>query len=196
MKNKDKIKREALYLFAENGFDKTGIRDIAQKVGIRESAIYNHYKSKTEIFLALLDDAKNRLTATRYIDDEMLEKLANPQEFLEILTERIIRAWSDAEDKAYTKLLIQSKFNSSVKSDFKFDELFSNLRKLLEIIFTQLKTYGFVKDLPVKFLVESYISPLIVIKLKFLINDFFDYEHVLTEARENTKFFWEQIRTK
>ncbi len=196
MKNKDKIKREALYLFAENGFDKTGIRDIAQKVGIRESAIYNHYKSKTEIFLALLDDAKNRLTATRYIDDEMLEKLANPQEFLEILTERIIRAWSDAEDKAYTKLLIQSKFNSSVKSDFKFDELFSSLRKLLEIIFAQLKTYGFVKDLPVKFLVESYISPLIVIKLKFLINDFFDYEHVLTEAKENTKFFWEQIRTK
>ncbi len=196
MKNKDKIKREALYLFAENGFDKTGIRDIAQKVGIRESAIYNHYKSKTEIFLALLDDAKNRLTATRYIDDEMLEKLANPQEFLEILTERIIRAWSDAEDKAYTKLLIQSKFNSSVKSDFKFDELFSSLRKLVEIIFTQLKTYGFVKDLPVKFLVESYISPLIVIKLKFLINDFFDYEHVLTEAKENTKFFWEQIRTK
>ena len=196
MKNKDKIKREALYLFAENGFDKTGIRDIAQKVGIRESAIYNHYKSKTEIFNALLDDAKNRLTATRYIDDEMLEKLANPQEFLEILTERIIRAWSDAEDKAYTKLLIQSKFNSSVKSDFKFDELFSSLRKLLEIIFAQLKTYGFVKDLPVKFLVESYISPLIVIKLKFLINDFFDYEHVLTEAKENTKFFWEQIRTK
>ncbi len=196
MKNKDKIKREALYLFAEKGFDKTGIRDIAQKVGIRESAIYNHYKSKTEIFLALLDDAKNRLTATRYIDDEMLEKLANPQEFLEILTERIIRAWSDAEDKAYTKLLIQSKFNSSVKSDFKFDELFSSLRKLLEIIFAQLKTYGFVKDLPVKFLVESYISPLIVIKLKFLINDFFDYEHVLTEAKENTKFFWEQIRTK
>ncbi len=196
MKNKDKIKREALYLFAENGFDKTGIRDIAQKVGIRESAIYNHYKSKTEIFNALLEDAKNRLTATRYIDDEMLEKLANPQEFLEILTERIIRAWSDAEDKAYTKLLIQSKFNSSVKSDFKFDELFSSLRKLVEIIFAQLKTYGFVKDLPVKFLVESYISPLIVIKLKFLINDFFDYEHVLTEARENTKFFWEQIRTK
>ena len=196
MKNKDKIKREALYLFAENGFDKTGIRDIAQKVGIRESAIYNHYKSKTEIFNALLEDAKNRLTATRYIDDEMLEKLANPQEFLEILTERIIRAWSDAEDKAYTKLLIQSKFNSSVKSDFKFDELFSSLRKLLEIIFAQLKTYGFVKDLPVKFLVESYISPLIVIKLKFLINDFFDYEHVLTEAKENTKFFWEQIRTK
>ncbi len=194
MKNKDKIKREALYLFAENGFDKTGIRDIAKKVGIRESAIYNHYKSKTEIFLALLDDAKNRLTATRYIDDEMLEKLANPQEFLEILTERIIRAWSDAEDKAYTKLLIQSKFNSSVKSDFKFDELFSSLRKLVEIIFTQLKTYGFVKDLPVKFLVESYISPLIVIKLKFLINDFFDYEHVLTEALTNTKFFWELIK--
>ena len=194
MNNKEKIVRESLYLFAENGFDKTSVRDIAKRVGIRESAIYNHYKSKREIFDVLLYEAKKRLAASRYVDDDLLELLPKPDIFFDKLTKRIVTLWSDTEDKAYTKLLIQARFNSSVRFDFKLEDLFSNLRKLLKIVFTELKNYGYTRDLPIEFLVDEFISPLIVLKFRFLINDFFDYEQVLTYAQNYSRAFWKQIK--
>jgi AcrR family transcriptional regulator len=194
MNNKEKIKREALYLFAEKGFDKTSVREIAKKVGIRESAIYNHYKSKTDIFLALVSDAQKRLSVARFVDDELMNRLNDPEKFLTALAERIIKTWCKKEDKAYTKLLIQAKFNSSLKFEFKLEDLFANLRKLLEIIFDALKNYGYVKNYPTEFLTDEFLSPLIVLKFRFLINDFFDYEQVLIYAREYVEIFWRQIK--
>jgi TetR/AcrR family transcriptional regulator, biofilm operon repressor len=43
----------ALTLFGERGFFGTSIRDIAGAVGITESAIYNYFPGKTELFEAL-----------------------------------------------------------------------------------------------------------------------------------------------
>ena len=45
MKTKDKILIEALSLFSVSGFSGVSVRDIAKAVGIRESAIYKHYKN-------------------------------------------------------------------------------------------------------------------------------------------------------
>src|SRR5215467_9520148 len=47
------ILEAALNLFAERGFFGTSIRDIAGAVGITESAIYNYFPGKTELFEAL-----------------------------------------------------------------------------------------------------------------------------------------------
>ena len=49
MKTKDKILIEALSLFSVSGFSGVSVRDIAKAVGIRESAIYKHYKNKQEL---------------------------------------------------------------------------------------------------------------------------------------------------
>ena len=45
---------ESLNLFSIKGFDAVSIRDIAKVVGIKESSIYNHYKSKQDIFDCIL----------------------------------------------------------------------------------------------------------------------------------------------
>lgn len=46
---REKIFDAAVDLFAERGYDGVSIRDIAAAVGIKESSIYKHYKSKEEI---------------------------------------------------------------------------------------------------------------------------------------------------
>jgi hypothetical protein len=114
--------------------------------------------------------------------------------FFRELTKRIIDIWSASEDKAYTKLLIQAKFNSSMKFDFKFQDLFDNIRKVLNVVFTALKDYSYVKDFPTEYLVDEYLSPLIVLKFRFLINDFFDYQQVQKYATTFVGTFWEQIK--
>ena len=49
MDTKNLILTTALDLFSEKGFDGVSVRDIAKQVGVRESALYKHFKSKQEI---------------------------------------------------------------------------------------------------------------------------------------------------
>jgi AcrR family transcriptional regulator len=44
----------ALKLFADNGYFGTSLRDIAGRVGIRESALYNYFPGKEALFEALM----------------------------------------------------------------------------------------------------------------------------------------------
>jgi AcrR family transcriptional regulator len=48
-------------LFAEKGYDRTSIRDIAKAVGITESAVYRHYESKDAILQAIFDQLVNQV---------------------------------------------------------------------------------------------------------------------------------------
>lgn len=50
MKTKDRIVEEALTLFSVKGFKGTSVKNIADAVGIKDSSLYKHFKSKQEIF--------------------------------------------------------------------------------------------------------------------------------------------------
>ncbi|MDT8339562.1 MAG: TetR/AcrR family transcriptional regulator, partial [Sulfurimonas sp.] len=50
---KQKIIKASSTLFSEHGYKATSVRKIASAVGIRESALYNHFKNKEEIFLCV-----------------------------------------------------------------------------------------------------------------------------------------------
>lgn len=50
---KEKIVKVASTLFSNNGYKATSVRKIAAEVGIRESALYNHFKNKEAIFLEI-----------------------------------------------------------------------------------------------------------------------------------------------
>lgn len=53
--NKEKIFNISIDLFSQYGYDGVSIRQIAKKVGIKESSIYNHYKSKEKILESILE---------------------------------------------------------------------------------------------------------------------------------------------
>lgn len=53
--NKDKIFDVSIDLFSQYGYDGVSVRQIAQTVGIRESSIYNHYKSKEAILDSIFE---------------------------------------------------------------------------------------------------------------------------------------------
>lgn len=52
---KKNVFESAISLFVSKGFDNVSIRDIASAVGIRQSTIYNHFKSKQEILDTIYD---------------------------------------------------------------------------------------------------------------------------------------------
>lgn len=59
MNTKQKILQEALSLFSEKGYNAVYVRDIADAVGIKAPSLYKHYKSKQDIFNAILEEIKN-----------------------------------------------------------------------------------------------------------------------------------------
>ncbi|MEZ5998976.1 MAG: TetR/AcrR family transcriptional regulator [Hyphomonas sp.] len=56
-----KIERAALKLFIHEGVDAATTREIAEKAGVSEGALYRHYKGKDELALSLFMETHNRL---------------------------------------------------------------------------------------------------------------------------------------
>lgn len=63
MNTKQRILDEALTLFAEKGYGNVYVGQIAEAVGIKAPSLYKHYKSKQDIFNAILDEMKSRYDA-------------------------------------------------------------------------------------------------------------------------------------
>lgn len=79
---KDKIFDTALDLFSKKGYNSVSVRTIASEVGIKESSIYNHYSSKKDILMSILNYFEEYFKGNP-LDDENIRKLLeeNPEEF-------------------------------------------------------------------------------------------------------------------
>jgi AcrR family transcriptional regulator len=51
-----RVQEVALELFAEQGYEKTSLREIAERLGVTKAALYYHFKSKEDIVHSFTDD--------------------------------------------------------------------------------------------------------------------------------------------
>jgi AcrR family transcriptional regulator len=61
LNNREAILNAAREVFAELGYGATTVRDIIRKTGLASGTFYNYYKSKEEVFEALMDDGMRRI---------------------------------------------------------------------------------------------------------------------------------------
>lgn len=54
--NRRRLKAAALGLFAEKGYDRTSIDEIARRADVAVGGVYLHFRSKRQLLLALMDD--------------------------------------------------------------------------------------------------------------------------------------------
>jgi AcrR family transcriptional regulator len=52
---REKIQAVALELFAEHGYEKTSLREIAERLDVTKAALYYHFKTKEDIAVSLFD---------------------------------------------------------------------------------------------------------------------------------------------
>lgn len=57
---KDSIIYQALTLFSDKGYEGVSMRDIAGAVGIKAASLYNHFKSKEDIFDSIIEEMSKR----------------------------------------------------------------------------------------------------------------------------------------
>jgi AcrR family transcriptional regulator len=58
-----RIQQVALELFAEHGYDKTSLREIAERLDVTKAALYYHFKSKEDIVRSLVEDYFGQIDA-------------------------------------------------------------------------------------------------------------------------------------
>jgi AcrR family transcriptional regulator len=96
---RERILEVALELFSEQGYDKTSLRDIAERVGTTKAALYYHFARKEDILLELhlqlhalshealeelasLDSWQAKVDAWPRLVDELISKVADKRELI------------------------------------------------------------------------------------------------------------------
>jgi len=74
---KEKLKKAALAAFAQKGYEGATMQEIAEAVGINKASIYNHYKGKEDLYLAVYQDV-----ASKY--EKLLKRMIRDSENMEI----------------------------------------------------------------------------------------------------------------
>ncbi len=93
---KDKIIQEALRLFSLKGFLNTSIDDILSAAGASKGGLYNHFKSKDELFEAVLIRARG-IWQAKVLKD--LDKLHSPLAKIRLFLDNYQRLYlKDAEN--------------------------------------------------------------------------------------------------
>jgi len=60
---RSRVQKVALELFAEQGYEKTSLREIAERLGVTKAALYYHFRSKEDIVHSFTDDHFARIDA-------------------------------------------------------------------------------------------------------------------------------------
>ncbi len=58
---RERIKAVALELFTEQGYEKTSLREIAERLDVTKAALYYHFKSKDEIVSSFVEDRLDQM---------------------------------------------------------------------------------------------------------------------------------------
>lgn len=196
---KERIKDEALNLFSQYGFAGGSVRDIGQKAGVRESALYNYFPSKKGILNELIKDAKNHSIGVELITDELLEKLNRPKIFIESFVKVLLKEWESEKQKKYLKLVLIEQFRSENlkgenKSNISIDLLIEETIKIWEMIFTQMYNYKFIKKQDPSILAKEFVYPLFMLRLQHLTEKKTNWDLLNKKSDEHINYFWNSIK--
>ncbi|HEX5403338.1 MAG TPA: TetR/AcrR family transcriptional regulator [Pseudonocardiaceae bacterium] len=120
---KSRIQAIALELFAEQGYEKTSLREIAERLGVTKAALYYHFKTKEDIVASLFDDFLSHV-------DEITEWARN-QVVDEASRKEVVRRYAQMLNGPGEAVIQFVHGNQSAVRDLKdSDHLFERFREL------------------------------------------------------------------
>ncbi|MFH8465535.1 TetR/AcrR family transcriptional regulator [Streptomyces sp. NPDC017991] len=123
---RQRIQDVAVELFAEQGYEKTSLREIAERLDVTKAALYYHFKTKEDILISLFEDLTRPMDELIEWGKDQPRSLDTKQELLR----RYSRALTDA-----TPLFRFMQENQATVRELSIGESFKDrMVKLLDII--------------------------------------------------------------
>ena len=192
---KSKILKVATILFSELGYKGASVRKIASAVGIRESALYNHYKNKEEIFLEV---AKGIFSSPFSINEEEIKELAlKGKLFLSKFTMQYkMLTFDKANENMFRLLMIELMQNRDLREQFQSEFHEKNIKLLSEGFFIMMQN-GLIKSSDPMMISYEFLSTLFYIRLQVTLMRFdaLSTNSLATQFEKHVEFFWESIRS-
>ncbi|MBW2575023.1 MAG: TetR/AcrR family transcriptional regulator [Deltaproteobacteria bacterium] len=101
---RQEIIRAAMQVFSRNGFSGSTTRKIAERAGISEAMIYNHFRSKKDLYAAIIDE-KLQEGEPLYYPLVAMKNKDEPRVFAAIVSNYLRR---HSEDTTFLRLLLFS----------------------------------------------------------------------------------------
>jgi AcrR family transcriptional regulator len=124
---RERIQQVALDLFVEQGYEKTSLREIAEKLDVTKAALYYHFRTKEDIITGLFEDLAGTM-------DEILAWVRE-QEDQRTAREELLRRLATVIEGKFGPLLRFLQENQPAMKQFQDrNPLVSRVTELFEII--------------------------------------------------------------
>lgn len=186
---KEKIFEVSIDLFSQKGFDAVSVREIARNVGIRESSIYNHYKSKETILDAIFQYFREELTKMRPPGASNIEKL-NPDIFKERVHRTHALFRTPPMEKIF-KILINELFKNEKAREIVLHDLIQEPHKFTEKVLDSMNQRDIIQPIDPKIMAVEFQYPISSLFLEYLIlkSNNLDTKNVETWLKNHVDFF-------
>lgn len=150
--------RAALDLFAQKGYFGTSLRDIAAAVGVRESALYNYFASKEQLFEALIASAsEERVEAFAALTDA---PITDARLLLERLVLAALEMFRRPSQEQLFRILLADGVRLTRSGRIDLMERLSTGRALMRDLMLRLMREGWLEPADPDILIMAFTGPL------------------------------------
>jgi len=192
---KDLILKASMELFSEYGYKAASVRKIAAKVGIRESALYNHFTNKEEIFKAVVATLFSTPTSPSQSDKSIAERAKGGKKFLfSFIVGYKLMSFDAKNERLFRILMIELLQNKTIRESFKSEFHNNNIKMLSEAFFVMMQD-GLIRSGDPMLMANEFMSPLFYLRLQvtLLKIDGEPTTALSTQFEKHLDFFWESI---
>ena len=150
----------ALDLFADKGFFGTSLRDVATKVGVRESALYNYFPGKDALFEALL--AAHHESKAELLAPLLEEPIADARAMLLQLAYGMLESFVEPREQKLFRILMSDGIRLAKVGRINLPERMGHRRQRLNDLIRRLIKDGWLRRGDVNVLGLAFVSPLVV----------------------------------
>ena len=133
--SKEQILEAAMKVFVKKGYSQTRMEDIAELSGLSKGAIYHHYDSKKNLFLALIDYWEEYFFFKVFFNKDVKSKKA--EDLLRDMATDIIETFKSSKYILLAELEFWSLANHDEDVRAKTEALYMKLMKLIRSIISK-----------------------------------------------------------
>lgn len=179
-------------LFARNGYDGVSMREIAKKVGIKESSLYNHFESKSDILETLFDEFIKFVPDTRPSDEEIdnMLMIMEPEEVFKSILFHVGKSVRGTLSNT-TMIINYEKFRNTRAAEMYYKYLVNEPVEYYERLINKMIERKMVKPVDAHIIAEQYNYISIALTMEYIMAQygFADVYSVVGYMVKTLKFF-------
>ena len=159
------VLRVALGLFAAKGTEGTGLREIAERIGVSQPALYHYFPSKDALIDAVIDAWRQEAVAKQAGVSRRLEGATSLRQGLVLIAESLMQLWHSPENDDFHRLILSEMTRRGPLAERLERELIGPALQWAKRLFETVIRLGKVRDLDPGLLAVQFVGPLFLMGL-------------------------------